>query len=367
MEKKIKLSGFNQLTYEDNQALSLLYQPLIGTQAMQCYLLLLALQEEVIITYDFLSMLLDKSYVEVERLRKLLEQYQLVKTYEDENQMHYIDIQKPLLGVNFISNPLYARLLFSKLDEKIFKKIQLLFKPHNPLKEKREISEILDLGDKIEQLQKEEDQFQNVVEFGIEHDFDYTTFIQLCEPFMIPKTFVENKHILHRIGEYASIYHISAKNMAKFVAKSTLLASETLDFKKLVSLISKAKIIENDSNEVIHPLQLIQQKQNGVPPLKQDRLLVEKLFTVYRLDRAKINLLITHSLNKNDQRIQGNYIEKIAASWMMKNIRTLEEAEKTLQPKQKNVKFDRKEAMIKGWESDKDVPDEEIDVAALMK
>ncbi len=362
-DKKIKLSGYHTINSEVLKTLTLLYSPIIKSDALYLYTLLISLFENHETSYFELASISGKSIQEISYLKDTLEEYRLIRTFTNKNHSeYYIDIQKPIEGLNFISHNLYSRVLYSKIDESLFKKLQAMYQVKNPFIELEEITKIINLGDEIEQISSFEDKYQNIVEFGIEHQFDYATFIKLSEPYSIPIEFIENKNILHKIGELAYIYDVDVQNMIKLVAKSTKLADKTLDIDKLISLLSKVKIKHTVISDThMHPLQYLKSKQMGVEPTSKEKQLIQKLMTEYRLNYELINLLIDYSLEKNEQRIVGNYIETVASSWIRKNIKTLEEAKQSLKPKSK-VASTRKEKMLKSWEKE---ATQEVDLSVL--
>lgn len=360
--KKIKLSGYCNLNLDVIKSLNLLYAPIIKSDAVYLYTLLISLLENKETSYLELSLISNKSIQEIEYLKGILEEYRLIRTFTNEDYSeYYIDIQKPIEGLNFITHNLYSRVLYSKIDESIFKKIKGMYQVKNAFSDFKEITKIINLGDEIDQINDFEQQYQSIVEFGIDHQFDYATFIKLSEPYSIPIEFIENKNILHRIGELAYIYNVDVQNMLKLVAKSTRLVDKSLDIDKLVALLSKAKIKTFNSNDKnIHPLQHLKSKQMGVEPNAKDKLLIQKLMTEYRLNYELINLLIDYSLEKNEQRLVGNYIEAVASSWIRKNIKTIDEAQKSLKPKPKSTT--RKEKMIQSWKKESSA---EVDLSVL--
>lgn len=364
MNKNIKITGISQLSASQTQSLLLLYAPLVQNDAIILYQTLLSLKEQALINYNFLTALLAMSLPQIERLRQNLEQYHLIKTYEDDAGTHHIVLQKPLEGDDFITHRLYSRVLFSKMNEDLYKKIKAMFEVEHHLEKYRNISAVIDLGNEIEIIDANESAFEEVHAFGIEHQFDYPSFIKLAQPLMIPTHFLDNPQILHKIGEYAYIYNIDAQNMAKYVAKSTNLATQNLNFEKLLRYISNAKIKVNDNGVTLHPLQFIKKLQQGIEPIKNDRQLVEKLITQYRLNYELINLLIEHSYQKNNT-ITHNYIEKIAASWIVKGINTIEEAKKTLEVKRS--KTVRKDRMMASWENTNEKENVVIEIDELLK
>ncbi len=364
MNKNIRITGISQLSAAQLQSLMLLYAPLVQNDAIILYQTLLSLKEQSIIDYNFLTTILAMGLPQIERLRQNLEQYHLIKTYEDEVGTHHIVIQKPLEGDEFITHRLYSRVLFSKLSEDLYKKVVAIFEYDHHLEKYRNISAVIDLGNEIEMINANESAFEEVHEFGIEHQFDYPLFIKLAQPLMIPSQFLDNTQILHKIGEYAYIYNIDAQNMAKYVAKSTNLATQNLNFDKLLGYISNAKIKVKDTDTILHPLQFIKKLQQGIEPIKNDRQLIEKLITQYRLNYELINLLIEHSYQKNNT-ITHNYIEKIAASWIVKGINTVTEAKKTLEVKRN--KTARKDRMVASWENTNEKENVVIEIDELLK
>lgn len=363
--KQIKLSGYSQISSEHLQSLTLLYTPLVGTDAIQFYLLLSSLIMSDITNYTLLTHLLKKSYEELDHYRELLEEYKLIRTYQKENDpTYYIDIQKPLTGLNFLNHLLYGRIYHAKLKEKVFQFMESYFSAKNEFKTFTEITKHLNLSKDVELLEQDASNYEEITTFNIQHDFDYTTFFKYQDQYLIPSEIIENQKILQKIGEYASIYNVDAKTMAKLVARSTLLTNNTLDFEKLVNYLKKVELpTDAEVTQVSHPMQYLKQKQNGINPNRYERQLIEKLITEYRFSYELINILLDYSLEKNDNRISEVYIEKIAATWIRNGIKTVEQAQAALQPKVK--KQSKKEKMLESWEQPTTVL--EVDQKILSK
>ena len=64
------------------------------------------------------------------------------------------------------------------------------------------------------------------------------------------------------------------------------------------------------------PVKFLQNKQNGIPVVKSDQALIERLCTQFQLSVEVVNTLIEYTLQQTHQQFSRNYVEKVAASWV---------------------------------------------------
>ena len=107
----------------------------------------------------------------------------------------------------------------------------------------------------------------------------------------------------------------------------------------------------------LSPIAYLQQKQNGMPVARADKLLLEKMMVDYRLPAEVINVLIDYALKATDQKFSRSFVEKVASSWARLKINTKEKAmEQTIS--YKNTKVEN----VPEWYADtkQTEPDEEL-------
>lgn len=60
------------------------------------------------------------------------------------------------------------------------------------------------------------------------------------------------------------------------------------------------------------PVKFLQNKQNGIPVVKSDQALIERLCTQFQLSVEVVNTLIEYTLQQTHQQFSRNYVEKVA-------------------------------------------------------
>ena len=64
------------------------------------------------------------------------------------------------------------------------------------------------------------------------------------------------------------------------------------------------------------PVKFLQNKQNGIPVVKSDQILIERLCKEFQFPIEVVNTLIEYTLQRTNQQFSRNYVEKVAASWV---------------------------------------------------
>ena len=116
----------------------------------------------------------------------------------------------------------------------------------------------------------------------------------------------------------------------------------------------------------MNPVAFLQRKQNGVLPSNVDARLLEELTNQYKLKDDVINIMIEHILNTNQNRLDRNYVTKVASTWVRNQVDTQEKAFEACKPIEKKTKtikqIDRK---LPDWYTNKD--EEEFEEVSVEK
>ena len=138
------------------------------------------------------------------------------------------------------------------------------------------------------------------------------------------------KENLDFIAEKAQIYGINEMDMRKLVGKSMDLKSNRLDRKKLVNKMKKHKstnvAVPPEDPYDISSKQFLQQRQNNIELSKSDLNLLDLLNDKYHMSSQVINLLLEYVMERNQQSLARNYVEKVAAAWVRLGIDTKDKA-----------------------------------------
>ena len=77
------------------------------------------------------------------------------------------------------------------------------------------------------------------------------------------------------------------------------------------------KVMEvNKDPYKMSPVKFLQNKQNGIPVVKSDQALIERLCKEFQFPIEVVNTLIEYTLQQTNQQFSRNYVEKVAASWV---------------------------------------------------
>ncbi len=107
---------------------------------------------------------------------------------------------------------------------------------------------------------------------------------------------------------------------------------------------------KNENEYDINPVRFLQKKQNGVMPSNADARLLENLSHQFKLKDEVINIMIEHILNQNDNRLDKNYVEKIAGTWVRNGIDSAEKAFNACRPKERKTTSKKKvERKLPEW------------------
>lgn len=336
----IEIRIIEYLSKDHFQSLNLLYAPLIGKNALCLYQFLYYQpsnieQEEVNATLN----LNDSQFYS--SLQMLL-QYHLIKLYKkDENYL--ILVYAPLLQNDFLIHDTYSRLYLSCVGAKIFDQMKMKFRKNaEDLDGYQEKTCDLDISRLDTWTEAKEIMYEKVKpNVHQAYDFDFQTFFKGMDH-IFPLRF-RTKENLNRIAQLAKIYGISANDMRKYVQRSVNPSTGFFDMEKVKRMAVASRKSTDDSQDPykMSPVHFLQMKQNGIPVIKSDKLLIEKLCTEFQFPVEVVNTLIEYTLEQTHQQFSRNYVEKVAASWVRLNIDSRQKALQVIQkeiPNKTNIK-----------------------------
>ena len=117
-------------------------------------------------------------------------------------------------------------------------------------------------------------------------------------------------------------------------------------------------------------------EQNGIPVVKSDQALIERLCTQFQLPVEVVNTLIEYTLRQTHQQFSRNYVEKVAASWVRLGVdsrtKALEiinqtPAENKRENKEEKVVLDEKFYTQKEEKSDTQIQQEMLELQKMLK
>ena len=311
----IEVRCIEHLSSEQRQSLNLLYGPLMGKNSICLYEFLGSIQNLVELEDVYLLLNMNASQFDIAKNR--LEQYHLIETYVHEGDM-LILLYAPLLPDSFLCHETYSRLYLASVGAKCFDKVKaMLYKDKTVSSSYTKVESPLDVSILDFWNESKEIAFEKVKPtIKQKYDFDFATLFKgMDRIFPVRLRTSEN---LDRIAEMAKIYGIDAKDMRKYVQRSTNPSTHVFDLEKLKDMVMRNRKVMEVSKDPykMSPVKFLQNKQNGIPVVKSDQALIERLCKEFQFPIEVVNTLIEYTLQQTNQQFSRNYVEKVAASWV---------------------------------------------------
>ena len=356
------------LTENDRRILTMLYQPIIGSNSVNLFFTLwmdldknefMSIEEN----HHHLMTSTSLSINEIIAAREKLEAVGLLKTFykekEEENTYIY-ELFSPLSPSEFFSHPILNIVLFNSVGKKEYEKIVDYFKvPRITLTDYEDITKSFNEVFTSTPSTTFENNIQNIkttnkLGLNTENIVDFDLLISsLPKETISEKTFT--KEIKKLINDLSLIYNLSIEEIKNIILTSlnerqmidkTMLRKNARNYYqfenngKLPSLIYQNQPeylrspISKDSKrakmiytfETISPYNYLKYKNNGAKPTDRDLKIIENLRVDLELSPAVINVLIYYVLTVNNNKLNKNLIETIASQWKRLNIETAEDA-----------------------------------------
>ena len=311
----IEVRCIEHLSSEQRQSLNLFYGPLVGKNSICLYEFLGSIQNLVELEDVYLLLNMNASQFDIARNR--LEQYHLIETYVHEGDM-LILLYAPLLPDSFLCHETYSRLYLASVGAKCFDKVKaMLYKDKTVSSSYTKVESPLDVSILDSWNESKEIAFEKVKPtIKQKYDFDFATLFKGMDR-IFPVRLRTSKN-LDRIAEMAKIYGIDAKDMRKYVQRSTNPSTHVFDLEKLKDMVLRNRKVMEVSKDPykMSPVKFLQNKQNGIPVVKSDQALIERLCKEFQFPIEVVNTLIEYTLQQTNQQFSRNYVEKVAASWV---------------------------------------------------
>ena len=311
----IEVRCIEHLSSEQRQSFNFLYGPFMGKNSICLYEFLGSIQNLVELEDVYLLLNMNASQFDIARNR--LEQYHLIETYVHEGDM-LILLYAPLLPDSFLCHETYSRLYLASVGAKCFDKVKaMLYKDKTVSSSYTKVESPLDVSILDSWNESKEIAFEKVKPtIKQKYDFDFATLFKgMDRIFPVRLRTSEN---LDRIAEMAKIYGIDAKDMRKYVQRSTNPSTHVFDLEKLKDMVMRNRKVMEVSKDPykMSPVKFLQNKQNGIPVVKSDQALIERLCKEFQFPIEVVNTLIEYTLQQTNQQFSRNYVEKVAASWV---------------------------------------------------
>ena len=349
------------LTEIDKKNLIYLYEPIIGFGAVSLYLTLWSdLDRLEIMSKDFthhhLMSILKCSLEMIKQAREALEAVGLMKTYYKEGDINsYVsELYSPLSASEFFDNPILNIVLYNNVGEEEYHSLKKMYRKVNvDLKDYQDITKPMNETFESTNMPIVEVRSRETLPLNIESEIDFDFIIS-----SIPKGILNEKAINKKMKELiinlAFIYDLDTLKIVELIRTSLnekgMIERDTLrknarkyyQFKSgaLPTLVYRTQpeylktpvgdtsrkgriigVFENTS-----PYDFLKSKYHGANPTSRDLKLLEMLMIDLELNPAVVNVLIDYVLKKNNNKLNGNYVETVAGQWKRAGVKTAREA-----------------------------------------
>lgn len=344
-----KLITYQNLDADERNVITLLYQPLLGCEAITLYLTFWALIDRAKMkspTY-FHSKIYDilqcnpKGFI---RARQKLEAIGLLIAYQNEETYLY-ELISPLSAEEFIKDGSLGAYLHNQIGETHFEELVSMFRINTSDKDGYE-----NISTNFDQVFKKIDKpvhtkgdyvKRKKPKIQVNHDFDFDVFVE-----GLSKNYVDKRKITTSIKEkiinLSYVYNLDEITMQK-VFMDSVDKSRNIDIQKLSKNARvwfefektdqpKEETDDSYSNRDIvrkcktsKPSELLGILSNGKPAITELKV-VEKIIDTFDLEDEVVNFLLVYVIGNLGEFPSYNYFDRIASEWRRKNVDTVEKA-----------------------------------------
>lgn len=335
------------LSNDDYCSLALLYQPIIGNEAYALYMTLLALldrsnKKSIVTLQKNICDILNKNTIQFENIRKILEGIGLLNTYVKEDYKYVYALKQPLTPSSFLNDGILGSVLKSKIGDELYKKLVQRFKIEKFEKKGYEnITVSFDdcfKGDYID-IEKEMDVISKKQSgVKVKSNFNIDLFLKKVSNWIKEENITEG--FKKEVSSLANLYDLSVDDMKKVVLKccdnnkyfkNELLVEKTLEYKQNLSK-NKITFEVRDDIKLVHEnksRELIKRRCGRV--LDSEIQMIDELLAKTGFESDVMNKLIEYVLDMNNNIMpNAKYFEKVAADWIQKNIRNMDDVNRFL-------------------------------------
>lgn len=400
------------LNSSDRNILMLLYQPIIGSQAISLYYTLWSyLDKSELLSNEWTHhhilrdmMISNSEFIDA---RVKLEAVGLIKTYVKKGNINNFvyELYSPISASEFINNPLLNMALFNAIGKLEYERAISYFKvPKINLREYEDItskfSDVFAFSNEpindnlIYDIKK-----SSYRKLEILSKIDINTILSLISDELLNKKSItkDTKEFLYKISY---IYNYDNDDMIELI-RNSISIKHTIDKKmlqenankyyrydnmgKLPSIIyknqpeylRKESLDTSNRSRMIHlfettsPYDFINSKCKTGSPTSSDLSLISYLLIDLNLKPGVVNVLVDYVLKINNNKLIKSFVEVIASQWSKSGIETVEDAMKIAEEeykKKKNVKkVKTKEASDTPEWFNKDIKEEEATQDEIRK
>ena len=352
------------LNDQDRDILFQLYQPIIGSIAVNLYFTLWSNLDRTNIistdyTHHYLMSNMRLKLEDIMEAREKLEAIGLLCSYVKKGNINeYIyELYSPLSAYEFLNNPILSITLYNHVGEKEYKKILDLYKEMKfNLKDYENIT--LKFNDVFESINTDFEvntdiKKKNSIDIDVTTNFDLNEVLSLIPDEVLNKNITnESKELIYKLY---FIYNFDYEQMSEVIRNSVsikhIINNDLLkeNAKKYYSFENKGKlpsiIYKNQPEylrtkvsdtslkskmiyqyDTLSPYEFLCMKNGTDKISKTETSLLEMLLIDYDLKPGVVNVLLDYVLKINSNKLVKNFVSTIASQWKKNKIETVKTA-----------------------------------------
>ena len=322
-------------------SLMLLYQPIMGHEAVSLYLTITAESRHNKTLSEF-SRLLSITNMNIITLQNAIEkliEFNLLDLYVDSDENRFVFHIRPCLSTeNFFRHKVYSRLLLkyqgAENSDVTLSRLKKMYydKKDMTLIKKDLQANIFNDWDEIRELEYDRLRRDRGIEPGQQsysNSFNYEKFLSMATVINLPyevRTF-EN---MNRIGELACTYGISPERMLQHVGHSINLSKNILNINRLTYLVNR----DNKTEEELNPdnpykvscVSFLQNKLGDLPVIDYHKRILNSLVENFKMKPEVVNVLVEYVMSRSSNGLTKNFAETTALIWKQHNVDSVEKA-----------------------------------------
>ncbi len=334
MQLNIKVKPARDMPSSWNTSLTLVYRPLIGLDGLLLYQILCAIADcGGQTSKEELCQLSGMGRIRLKKARELLEQYELVRSYVNEEgeiaQMELLPVRQVR---QFLEHDLFGRMLFRQIGAQGLDSLKQLFDIRDDKPE--EFKEVTARLDRTIIEEEWSDDQEQLLKAGLsnwhnphEYDFNWGLFFDQMHR-TIPMR-LRTRENMSRIAYLASVYGLDEEAMRVLVIRNIKDNKTWIDFDAIVDKLGFTKKVKtgNPDDYSQAPVSFLQARQPGnTQVLPKERSLLLKLSSQHDFSNELINTIVEYSMEQCQGALVEKYVETLANNMARSGIETRDQA-----------------------------------------
>ncbi len=349
------IQASSRWTTEDQSALSLMYTPLLGGFASA---VLISLYQRI--NHEHLRAHVKESELcellacrpkELQVALERLEAVGLITHYQVDTESLY-QLQKPLSGLDFFSNPSLRNQLYASVSEDTYQMILTRFQLPSTLKEAKDVSKRFDEVFSVQVIDSPTSpslRHHSTKEIEVQTNFDVNQLLEQINPMYRPERIT--KSMMDELKSVHQVYDFSYDQLAKVYLFSLDDSTQQFNVEKVAKAAKDVYAFSRESSSIqpgstpssdalLRQLQSMSTRElltklSGTAAAPTELELARKLVTINKLPTEIVNYMLYFVLHKTKGKMPSyNYFAKIANEWGRNQLSTIDQVDQYIKTKE---------------------------------